>query len=152
GWECSTSSRAGSRGRRAAACPSAAPAATTAPASWSSAWEGFRIRPSLWLSELARDELPDGFHALARLLSLRAHLHHRSARSAKQEHAHDALAVGGLIAVGELDLAWETRRDLHQLRGRAGVQTEVVDDCELVARLVHRDPPLGTLGEAGNGR
>ena len=66
---------------------------------------GGGLSRSSTLSEPVAMSFADRRHAFLGLLARRAHLEHRSFRSAKEQDAHHALAVRGLVLARDLDLA-----------------------------------------------
>src|SRR5207248_2038348 len=83
------------------------------------------------LVELPVDQLLDRLDRGGLVLAVGADGDDRSFSSGQEENAEDRLGVDVLVALADLDVRLETRRDVHELRRRACMEAELVLDLDV---------------------
>src|ERR1051326_9159980 len=90
-------------------------------------WRPFYL---LRFVELRLDELLDRVERVALVRTVGFHEDRRAAAGGEQQNAEDRLPVDLLVAFPDLDVRLEARRGMHELRGSACVEAQLVLDLE----------------------
>src|SRR5205814_837494 len=84
--------------------------------------------------ELVLDQLLDGVERFTLVRTVRLDEDRGAAAGGKEQDAEDRLPVDLLVALADLDIRLEARRGVHELRGGACMESELVLDLERTLR------------------